>query len=149
MSSKALIIKNKKAHFEYHVDFEVTAGLQLKGTEVKSIREHNVNINDSYCLVEAEELWIKNMHIGPFKQASFNQHEPLRSRKLLITKRELRKIHSKVKEKGTAIFPIQLFESERGLIKLKIGIGKGKKSYDKRNDLKTKDIQRELSKIGL
>lgn len=148
MSPKAIKINNKKAHFEYHVDFEIKAGMQLLGTEVKSIRENNVNINDAYCQFEGEELYIKNMHIGPYKQASFTQHEPLRARKLLITKRELRKIHNKVKEKGTAIFPIQLFENERGILKITIGIGRGKKAYDKRNDLKTKDIERELSKIA-
>ncbi len=147
MALKPLHITNKKANYEYFVDLKFTAGIVLKGTEVKSVREHNVNINDAYCLLEDGELWIKNMHISEFKQGSYNNHLPLANRKLLLNKQELRKITSRVKEKGVTIFPLKLFVNDRGFIKLDIGVGKGKKSFDKREDIKQKDIQRELSKI--
>ena len=119
----------------------------LTGTEVKSIRNGNANISDAYCMMEDGELFIKNMHISEFKQGSFNQHETLRNRKLLLSKQELRKITSRLKEKGTAIFPIKLYAGERGFLKLDIGVGKGKKAFDKRDDIKARDIQRELAKI--
>ena len=147
MSIKPLNIANKKAQFEYFVDLKFCAGLVLKGTEVKSIRNHNVNINDAFCMLEDGELWIKNMHISEFKQGSYNNHVPISNRKLLLTKQELKKIGNRVKEKGIAIFPLKLYVNDRGFIKLDIGVGKGKKSFDKRDDIKQKDIQRELSKI--
>lgn len=147
MSDKAINILNRKAGYEYHTDIKFTAGLVLTGTEVKSIRNGNANISDAYCMMENGELIIKNMHISEFKQGSFNQHETLRNRKLLLNKHELKKITSRLKEKGTAVFPIKLYASERGILKLDIGVGKGKKSFDKRDDIKTKDIQRELSRI--
>lgn len=147
MSDKGVNILNRKANFEYHTELKFTAGLVLTGTEVKSIRNGNANISDAYCMMEDGELVIKNMHISEFKQASFNQHETLRNRKLLLNKQELKKIGNRLKEKGTAVFPIRLYENERGFLKLDIGVGKGKKSFDKRDDIKTRDIQRELSKI--
>ncbi|MCC6817322.1 MAG: SsrA-binding protein SmpB [Bacteroidia bacterium] len=147
MSEKGVNILNRKANFEYHTDIKFTAGMVLKGTEVKSIRNGNANISDAYCMIEDGELVIKNMHISEFKQASFNQHETLRNRKLLLNKQEIRKIINRLKEKGTAVFPIKLYENENGYLKLDIGVGKGKKAFDKRDDIKAKDIQRELSKI--
>jgi SsrA-binding protein len=146
-SHKNLNIVNRKANFEYHTDIKFTAGIVLTGTEVKSIRMGNANISDAYCMIEDGELVIKNMHISEFKQGSFNQHETLRNRKLLLNKQEIRKIISRLKEKGTAIFPIKLYASDRGFLKLDIGVGKGKKSFDKREDIKKKDVARELSKI--
>lgn len=147
MSHKGVNILNRKANFEYHTELKFTAGLVLMGTEVKSIRNGNANISDAYCMMEDGELIIRNMHISEFKQASFTKHETLRNRKLLLNKQELRKIASRLKEKGTAVFPIRLYENERGFLKLDIGVGKGKKSFDKRDDIKTRDIQRELAKI--
>jgi SsrA-binding protein len=97
--------------------------------------------------MEDGELVIRNMHISEFKQGSYNNHEPMRTRKLLLTKQELKKLGNRIKEKGTAVYPIKLYANERGFLKLDIGIGKGKKSFDKRDDIKQKDIQRELSKI--
>ena len=147
MAGKPLHIVNRKASFEYHLDLKFTAGLVLTGTEVKSIRSGNANISDAFCIVENGELIIRNMHISEFKQGSYNNHAPLRTRKLLLTKQELKKLEGRAKEKGTAIYPIKLYVSERGFLKLDIGVGKGKKSFDKRDDIKQKDIQRELSKI--
>jgi SsrA-binding protein len=147
LAIKAVNIINRKAGFEYHQDLKFTAGLVLSGTEVKSIRSGNANISDAYCMLEENELVIKNMHISEFKQGSYNNHEPLRIRKLLLTKQELKKLTSRIKEKGTAVYPIRLYAGERGFLKMDIGVGKGKKSFDKRDDIKQKDIQRELSKI--
>jgi len=147
MSVKPVNIVNRKAGFEYHLDIKFTAGLVLSGTEVKSIRSGNANISDAFCMMEAGELVIKNMHISEFKQGSYNNHAPLRNRKLLLTKQELKKLEGRIKEKGTAVYPIKLYANDRGFLKLDIGVGKGKKSFDKRDDIKQKDIQRELSKI--
>lgn len=119
----------------------------LSGTEVKSIRANNLNMGDAYCYVEDGELYVKNLHISEFKQASFGAHDPLRNRKLLLTKKELKKIAQLAKVKGTAIFPIKLFENERGIFKLEIGVGHGKKLYDKREDLKEKDAKRDLERF--
>jgi SsrA-binding protein len=147
MRDKSVNIVNRKANYEYHTDSKFTAGMVLMGTEVKSIRMNNANISDAYCMMEKGELYIKNMHISEFKQGSFNQHETLRNRKLLLNKQELRKIEGKLKDKGPAVFPIRLYTSDRGILKLDIGVGKGKKSFDKREDIKAKDVKRELSKI--
>ncbi len=147
MSLKPVNIINRKANFEYHIDQKFTVGIVLTGTEVKSIRMGNANISDAFCMIENNEVWIKNMHISEFKQGSYNNHEPIHNRKLLLNKIEIKKITNKIKDKGTAIFPIKLYASERGFLKLDIGVGKGKKAFDKRDDIKQKDIQRELSKI--
>lgn len=147
MPQKTLNILNRKAQYEYHLDLKFTAGIALSGTEVKSIREGNANISDAFCVMEDGELLVRNMHVSEFKQGSYNNHEPLRTRKLLLTKQELRKIGSRIKEKGTAVYPIKLYENERGFLKLDIGVGKGKKAFDKRDDIKQKDMQRELARI--
>jgi SsrA-binding protein len=147
LSIKVLNIVNRKANFEYHIESKFTAGLALSGTEVKSIRAGNANISDAFCILENNEIVVRNMHISEFKQGSYNNHDPLRFRKLLLNKSEIRKIISKLKDKGTAIFPLKLYANERGFLKLDIGVGKGKKSFDKRDDIKQKDIQRELAKL--
>ena len=147
MTTKALNIVNRKANFEYHVESKFTAGLVLNGTEVKSIRSGNANISDAFCILENNEILIRNMHISEFKQGSYNNHDPMRFRKLLLNKSEIKKIINKLKDKGTVIFPLKLYENERGFLKLDIGVGKGKKAFDKRDDIKQKDIQRELSKL--
>lgn len=147
MSDKNINIVNRKANFEYHLESKYTAGIVLTGTEVKSIRNGHASISEAYCMMSEGELLIKNMHISEFKQGSFNKHEPLRDRKLLLNKSEIRKIASKLKEKGCVVFPLRLYPNERGIFKLDIGVGRGKKSYDKREDIKSKDIARELSRI--
>jgi len=147
LTTKTLNIVNRKANFEYHVESKFTAGLVLNGTEVKSIRSGNANISDAFCILENNEILIRNMHISEFKQGSYNNHDPMRFRKLLLNKSEIKKIISKLKDKGTAIFPLKLYANDRGFLKLDIGVGKGKKAFDKRDDIKQKDIQRELSKL--
>jgi SsrA-binding protein len=139
-------IKNKKAGFEYNFIQSYSAGIMLTGTEVKSIREGKATLADSYCIFIEGDLYVKNMHISEYKQGSYSNHEPKRLRKLLLTKTELRKIQSKMKEKGTTIIPVQLFFNERGFAKLDIAIARGKKMFDKRESLKEKDLQRQMQR---
>ncbi len=143
---KGINIINKKAGFEYTLTHKFIAGLQLAGTEVKSIRNNNASIGDAFCLFIEEELFIKGMNIGTWKQGSYNNHDPFRIRKLLLKKKELTKLRVKAAEKGFALIPTKLFESERGFIKLEIAIGQGKKSFDKREAIKERDIERTLSR---
>lgn len=145
--AEKITIKNKKASFEYSFMATYTAGIMLKGTEVKSIREGKATLSESFCVIINGDLWVKNLHISEFKQGSYNNHEPKRMRKLLLNKSELLKINSKLKEKGVTIIPIQLFFNERGYAKLEIALARGKKTFDKREDLKKKDQQREIAKV--
>jgi SsrA-binding protein len=138
------VIKNKKAAFEFHFIQTYTAGIVLTGTEVKSIREGKANFSDSYCIMQNGELWVKNLHISEYKEGSYNNHEPKRQRKLLLNKKEIQKIESKLKEKGTTIVPVQLYFNERGFAKLDIAVAKGKKLFDKRESIKEKDVRRQM-----
>ncbi|MDD3877105.1 MAG: SsrA-binding protein SmpB [Bacteroidales bacterium] len=139
-------IKNKKASFEYYLIEKFVAGMQLCGTEIKSIREGKANLTDAYCAFFKEELFVKNMHIAEYSFGNQNNHEPKRDRKLLLNKRELRKIAGKVKDVGITIIPTLLFINEKGLAKIEIAIAKGKKLYDKRETLKTNDVKREIER---
>ncbi len=139
-------IKNKKAGFEYFLLENYTAGIQLTGTEIKSLREGKANLTDAYCMFVGKELFVKNLHIAEYTFGTYNNHDPKRDRKLLLTKRELRKLLTKTKEKGLTIIPTLLFINEKGLAKLDISIAKGKKLYDKRETLKTKDTKREIER---
>jgi SsrA-binding protein len=139
-------VVNKKAGFNFHIEDKFTAGIVLQGTEVKSVRANNLNMGDAYCVMMDGELYLRNMHISEFKQASFVSHEPIHDRKLLLTKKEIKRLDQKAKTKGYTIFPIRLFENERGIFKIEIGIGQGKKQFDKREDLKEKDAKRDLER---
>ncbi len=139
-------IKNKKASFEYFLIEKITAGIKLTGTEIKSIREGKANLADAYCSFINNELYVKNMHIAEYNMGTHYNHEPKRDRKLLLTKRELKKLSVKVIEKGFTIIPVLLFINERGLAKLEIALAKGKHFYDKRESLKRKDSQREIER---
>ena len=140
------MIKNKKAGFEYLFLDTYSAGMMLSGTEVKSIREGKASLTDAYCIFIDGDLFVKNMHISEYKQGSYSNHEPKRMRKLLLNKVELRKIQSKLKVKGTTIIPVQLFFNERGFAKLEIAIARGKKTFDKRESLKEKDLRRQMQR---
>src|SRR4051812_32756791 len=140
-------IKNKKAAFEFHFLDTYSAGIMLTGTEVKSIRDGKANLSDSFCVFQEEGLWVKNMHISEYTHGSYSNHDPKRMRKLLLNKNELVKIRSKLKEKGTTIIPVQIFFNERGIAKLEIAVAKGKKMFDKREDIKKKDVAREMSRL--
>ncbi|MFH1120400.1 MAG: SsrA-binding protein SmpB [Bacteroidota bacterium] len=141
-----IAIKNKRAGFEYFLTEEFTAGIVLTGTEIKSVREGKANLTDAYCAFEGNELYVKNMHISEYKFGTYSNHEPKRDRKLLLNRRELRKIISRTSEKGLTIIPTLLFINEKGLAKINIAIAKGKKLYDKRETLKTKDTRREIER---
>jgi len=146
MAEQKISIKNKTAHHEYFLLQEFTAGVQLTGTEIKSIRDGKASIVDAYCSFTGTELFVHNMHIAEYTMGTHYNHDPKRDRKLLLTKKELKKLMTKVKEKGLTIIPTELFINERGLAKLTIALAKGKHSYDKRETLKQKDISREIER---
>jgi SsrA-binding protein len=139
-------IKNRQAYFEYYIDDKYVAGIVLTGTEVKSLREGKASFNDSYCIFNKGELWIKSFHISEYSHGTVNNHDPIRERKLLLSKRELKKLAAKIKEKGYTIIPLRLFFNEKNLAKLEIGLGKGKKLHDKRETIKQRDTERELKR---
>ena len=139
-------ILNKRASFEFSFLEKYVAGIQLTGTEIKSIREGKCNITDGYCFFKDNELWVKNILINEFEKASHYNHEPKRDRKLLLNKVELTKLSKKLKDQGLTIIPLKLFISESGYAKLEIALSKGKKLFDKREDIKKRDLQRETSR---
>src|SRR5215813_5157549 len=134
-------IKNRSAYFEYFIDTKYEAGIVLLGTEVKSLREGKASFNDSYCLIHKGEVWLKSMHIAEYSHGTANNHDPLRDRKLLLQKKEISKIKSKLKEKGYTLIPLRIYFSEKNLAKIEIGLGKGKKIYDKRETIKQRDTE--------
>jgi len=144
--SKTVNIKNKRATFEYHILDKFVAGMKLLGTEIKSIRQSKVNINDSFCSFFSDELYIRNMHIAEYSFGSFYNHEAKRDRKLLLTKKELKRLKAKMEQKGHTIVPLRLFINDRGLAKIEIALAQGKKDYDKRESIKEKDTKRELDR---
>lgn len=139
-------IKNRQAYFEYYIDDKYVAGIVLTGTEVKSLREGKANFNDSYCLFQKGELWIRSFHISQYSHGTVNNHDPVRERKLLLNKRELKKLEAKIKEKGYTIVPLRLFFNDKNLAKLEIGLAKGKQLHDKRETIKQRDTQREIKR---
>lgn len=147
--SNCVQIKNRKAHFEFEFIEKFEAGMVLKGTEIKSIREGKASIQEAYCFLKGEEAFVKGMNISPYSNASFESHEMTRDRKLLLKKREIEKLKSKTEEKGLTIVPVKLYINKRGFAKLEIALAKGKKIYDKRDDIKKKDQKRELERLRL
>jgi SsrA-binding protein len=139
-------ITNKKAYFDYELIEKYTAGLQLTGTEIKSIRDGKVSLVDTYCYFLDNELWLKNMRITEYSHGTYNNHDPYRNRKLLLQRKELNKLERKVKEKGLSLIALRLFINDIGLAKVEIALGKGKKEFDKRETLKAKDTQRDLDR---
>ncbi len=139
-------IKNKKASFEYEFIDTYEAGLQLMGTEIKSIRDSKASIKEGYCVFKKGELYIKNIHISEYKEGSYNNHEPKRDRKLLLHKRELEKLSKKKNDVGLTIIPVKMYINSRGLAKIQIALAKGKKMYDKRESLKAKDDKRYMDR---
>ena len=139
-------IRNKKAGFEYFLLEKFLAGIVLTGTEIKSIRQGKASINDAYCSFSGHELYVKNMHIAEYDFGTYNNHEPKRDRKLLLTRRELRKLKTRLDEKGFTLVPVFLFINEKGFAKLEIALAKGKKTYDKRETTKKRDVQREIDR---
>jgi SsrA-binding protein len=139
-------IKNRSAYHDYFIEDKFDAGMVLVGTEVKSIRDGKVNFVDSFCVFFKGELWVRNMHIAEYRFGTTNNHLAVHDRKLLLNKRELRKLENKIKDKGYTIVPLRIFFNENGYAKLEIGLGKGKKLYDKRESLKQRDTQKEIKR---
>ena len=146
-TQQKISIKNKKAYFDYEIKDKYVAGIQLLGTEVKSIREGKASIKEAYCYVNNNEIFVKNMSISEYSNGGFVNHEPYRERKLLLNKKEISKISKALKDKGNSLIPLLLFLSEKGLLKLEIGLGKGKKLYDKRESLKQKDTKKVIDRL--
>ena len=144
-----ILIDNRKANYNYFLLEEYVAGIVLIGCEIKSIRNRDVNMSDSYCTFVGNELIIKNMHISPYKNSGFayGDYDPKRDRKLLLTKRELRKLQRDVQTKGITIVPVNLYTTDKGLVKLTIAVAKGKHTYDKSQSIKEMDLDREMKNI--
>jgi SsrA-binding protein len=139
-------IKNKRARFEYEFLDDFTAGIMLTGSEIKSIRMGKASIAESFCVMVKGELFIRNMYIAEYENASYYNHQPKRDRKLLLQRTELKKLERKLKDKGLTVIPSIMFINEKNLAKLNIHLAKGKKLHDKRQDLKEKDTRRELDR---
>ena len=140
-------IKNRRASFDYIFTETFTAGIVLTGTEIKSIRLSKVSLVDTYCTFINEELWVKNMHVAEYFYGSYNNHSTRRDRKLLLDRKELRKLRQAVKNPGFTIVPVRLFINEKGLAKLVIALARGKHEYDKRESIKERDDKREMDRI--
>jgi SsrA-binding protein len=139
-------IKNKRAYFDYEILEKFVAGIQLAGTEIKSVRNSKASIVESYCRFSQNELYVVNMNISEYDFGNINNHEARRDRKLLLTKKELDKLQKKTKESGLTIIPLKMFINDRGLAKMEIALAKGKKTYDKRETLKQKDARRDMDR---
>jgi len=141
-----LELSNRKAYHEYFFEQTLTAGIVLSGTEIKSLRAGKASFNDSYCIFHRSELFVKSLHISEYAFGTYTNHEPMQERKLLLTKRELKKLEGKSREKGYSIIPLRIFINDSGLAKMEIGLGRGKKNYDKRESIKEREQDRDIKR---
>ncbi len=141
-------IRNKKAFHNFEITDKLEAGLALLGTEVKSIREGNVTMGDSFVRVIGDELFLVNLHIAEYKQGGFANHDPMRKRKLLLHRCEIKRLSGKVRERGFTLVPLRIYFNERGIAKVELGVCRGKRQYDKREAIKKRDQAREMSRDG-
>ncbi len=141
-----IIASNRKANYEYEILDKYEAGISLLGTEVKSLREGKANLSEAYGAVQKDEVWLMNLHINEYKYGNINNHDPMRKKKLLLNKREIRKIKSHLEEKGLTFIPLKLYFKD-SLVKLEMGIARGKKLYDKRESIKKRDTERRLKQL--
>ena len=139
-------MNNRQAYYNYHIEDKYVAGIVLLGTEVKSIREGKLSFNDAFCLFDDGEMWVRGLYIAEYSHGTTNNHIAVHDRKLLLQKRELKKIQSKLKEKGYTVIPLKVFMNEKNLAKIEIGLGKGKKLHDKRETIKDRDVQKEIKR---
>lgn len=146
MAQTQINIRNKRARFEYHLEDVFTAGMVLTGTEIKSIRNNKASILEAFCVVQNDEVWIRNMYINDYVNTSFFHHKPKGDRKLLLSKKEIKKLDKWMKDKGNTIIPLKVFISDKGWAKVEIACAKGKKLHDKRDDLKAKDDKRDMDR---
>ena len=144
MKKQNILIKNRKAIYNYEITDKYLAGIILLGTEIKSVRESAVNISNAFCSIEGDNIFIKGMQIAEYLHGNINNHEPLRDRKLLLNKKEINQIKKKVFEKKFSVIPTKVFINKRGFAKVEIGLGKGKKEYDKRESIKKRDSDRKI-----
>ncbi len=142
-----ILIKNRKAQFEYFFVSRLTAGIVLTGTEIKSIRQGKASLVDTYCYIHDHEVWVKNMYVAEYFYGSYNNHTARRDRKLLLNRKEITKLEQQLKNPGHTVVPIQLYINEQGYAKLDIALAKGKKAYDKRATIKDKDDRREMDRV--
>ena len=147
MADNKVNIKNKKAYFDYEIEEKYIAGLKLTGTEIKSIRMGKASLADAYCIFENNELWVRGMNIAEYAYGTYNNHDPRNDRKLLLSRKELKKLNRKVREKGFTIVALRIFVAESGYAKLEIALAKGKREFDKREDIKQKDIKRDIDRL--
>jgi len=139
-----VVATNKKAYTDYEILETYEAGIVLKGTEVKSLREGNVHFKDSFCRFKDGELYLLNLHISPYRHGSIHNHDPERPRKLLLHKRELKRLIGKVQEEGVTIVPLKIYFNDRGFAKVEIAVARGKKKYDKREAIKKRELEKKL-----
>ena len=137
-------MNNRQAYFNYAIEDKLEAGIVLMGTEVKSIREGKVSFNDAFCMFDNHELWVRGLYIAEYKLGTTNNHIAVYDRKLLLHKKELRKLEAKIKEKGLTIVPLKVFFTDKDLVKIEIGLGRGKKEHDKRDTIKERDSRKEI-----
>ena len=140
-------MNNRQAYFNYAIEEKFVAGIVLMGTEVKSIREGKVSFNDSFCLFDKGELWVRALFIASYSHGSDNNHIEVHDRKLLLNKRELKKLQNRMKDKGYTIVPLKVFFTDKNLVKVEIGLGKGKKLHDKRETIKARDVEKEIKRF--
>ena len=140
------VFKNRKARHNYFFVQELEAGIVLQGSEIKSIREGKLSFKDSYAVIEAGEVWLHSLHISPYKYDSVFAPDPERKRKLLLNRREIKKIKNQMDEKGMTLIPVEIYINDKGLAKVKIALAKGKRQYDKREDIKKKDVMRDMQR---
>lgn len=145
MATNTPTIKNRKARYEYHIEETYEAGIVLKGTEVKSLRNGNASLNESFAMLQDGEVWLRDMYIKPYKQGSYANHDERRPRKLLLNKREIAELDKAVDQKGYTLIPLKLY-FKKGYAKVLLGIAKGKQKHDKREDIKERDVKRELNR---
>jgi len=139
-------MNNRQAYYNYHIEDKYVAGIVLLGTEVKSIRDGKVSFNDAFCLFQDHELWVRGLYIAEYAMGTTNNHIAVHDRKLLLNKRELNKLEAKMKERGFTIIPLKVFLNEKNLVKVEIGLAKGKKIHDKRESIKSRDTDREIKR---
>ncbi len=140
-----IIVKNKNARFQYEITEEIEAGIVLKGTEVKSLRMGKVNLKDSYAAIKDGEIYVQHLHISPYEQGNIYNHDPLRERKLLLHKHEIKRLTGKIQERGMTLVPLKMY-FKNGRVKVELGLGKGKKLFDKRKDIARRDAERDIQR---
>lgn len=142
-------MNNRQAYFNYHIEDKNVAGIVLMGTEVKSIRDGKVSFNDAFCLFEKNELWVRGLYIAEYSLGTTNNHIAVHDRKLLLSKKELSRLELKMKDKGYTIVPLRVFFTDKNLVKVEIGLARGKKNHDKRESIKERDTQKEIKRYLL